>query len=66
MHTAPMSELDGQFTEALPTERECDKCGAPMTVQEWDSSCGGFTDYKYTCTNRPQCQRIYWVDGGDS
>lgn len=27
------------------------------------TSCGGYTDYKYTCL---ECSTVHWVDGIDS
>lgn len=67
-HTGPMHESQGEFTpEAGTSLRTClGQCGVrptPHTCQSWDSSCGGYTDYKYTCT---VCGGSHWVDGIDS
>ena len=44
-------------------DHSCKKCGQKtVTYQEWDSNCGGYTDFKYTC----QCGHSWWVDGIDS
>jgi hypothetical protein len=52
---------------ALPTplvDRPCPKCGtAPVSCETVDSSCGGYTDEKYTC---PNCRHIWWIDGPDA
>lgn len=64
MHTKTMAEHEGTFKELEKTERPCHKCkGTNVTVQDWDSSCGGYTDYKYTCGD---CKHVWWVDGIDS
>lgn len=68
MHTKPMSETDGTFTDKRGTpcpETKCHKCdqaGAVM-CKVWESSCGGYEDYKYTCGN---CGHVWWIDGIDS
>lgn len=42
----------------------CRKCkGINVYYQIWESSCGGFEDYKHTC---PDCGAIRWEDGIDS
>lgn len=64
MHTQPMSESDGTFDEPKKTDRECRKCGVhAVTYETWDSSDGGYTDYKYTCG---ACGHTWWIDGIDS
>ena len=69
MHTKPMSESDGTFTRrGEAVERRCYKvvdggrCNAAMTCETWESSCGGYEDYKYTCSNG----HVEWVNGIDS
>lgn len=62
-HTREMSEYEGEFRASEPTSIECTKCGGPMRAQLWESNCGGYEDYKYTCA---QCGRSFWVDGIDS
>ena len=64
-HMQPMSEDQGTFTVEESTDRKCPKCNSPMTCKTWESSCGGYEDYKYTCTNK-ECGHYYWIDGIDS
>ena len=61
------ADSEGTFTAVLATEVPhycfpCDK-NTPHTCQVWESSCGGYEDYKYTCN---VCGAIHWVDGCDS
>ena len=53
------------FTETSTQVRHCDHCKEEklFDVQLWESSCGGFEDYKYTC---PSCKHGFWIDGPDS
>lgn len=60
-----VSELDGTFGHTIDTSRPCPKCGSSMTCRPWESSCGGFEDEKFTCSNA-QCGHSYWVEGIDS
>ena len=66
-HSGPMAESDGGLHPPQPCREgaACPKCKQIncVTYQEWDSSCGGYTDYKYTCG---ACGYIWWVDGIDS
>jgi len=64
MHTQPMKESEGKFADWKTTDRKCPKCKGSMLYREWDSSCGGYTDYKYRCET--QCGYTFWVDGVDS
>lgn len=43
----------------------CRKCGEPggVEVREWESSCGGYEDYKYRCNN---CNQSWWIEGPDA
>jgi RecJ-like exonuclease len=43
----------------------CRKCGEPggIEVREWESSCGGYDDYKYRCNN---CNSSWWIEGPDA
>jgi len=65
MHTKPMAEHEGTFGDPLPAEgARCPKCrSAKVTCETWDSSCGGYTDYKFTCGD---CKHTWWVEGPDS
>lgn len=64
MHTQPMSESDGTFQPAQDSGMPCRKCkSGPVEVKAWESSCGGYEDYKYTCA---ACGHVWWVDGIDS
>lgn len=60
MHTGPVPESSGKFTETF-TGRNCSKCGSPMTGRMWESSDGAYEDVKWTCPNG----HIQWVDGDD-
>lgn len=66
MHSQPMSETEGEFTgdEQCP-DTKCRKCGQTggVTCKPWESSCGGYTDYKYTCAT---CGGVWWIDGPDA
>ncbi len=64
-HMAPMKDSEGTFTPASDDVRLCRFC-KNMTlhhVEQWDSHCGGYEDFKYTCT---VCGKVHWVDGIDS
>ena len=42
----------------------CPKCNThEVKYYIWESSCGGYEDVKYNCTN---CHYTWWVDGIDS
>lgn len=66
MHTSPMPDSAGEFS---PPEKElytCRKCNQKTAkCRLWESSCGGYEDYNYTCTN-PDCKYEWWVEGIDS
>lgn len=43
---------------------KCRKCGSDnVTYCVWESSCGGYEDYRYDCRS---CGYLWWVDGVDS
>lgn len=64
MHTQPMADSDGKFANMKPCEGKCLKCGKEeVGYREWESSCGGYEDYQYTCR---ACGHSWWVDGIDS
>lgn len=66
MHTKPMAESQGVFEgDWKPSECPCPKCkvlGQNFYII-WESSCGGFEDYKHHCR---ACGHIWWIDGIDS
>lgn len=58
------SEFEGDLSAARLTPHICKKCNnKTVFAQEWESSDGGYTDYKYTCKT---CGKIFWIDGPDS
>ncbi len=64
MHTKPMAESEGRLHLPGAVKHLCSKCGKlEVTCQTWESSCGGYEDYKYTCG---ACGHVRWVDGIDS
>lgn len=64
MHSEPMAETEGTFSDRKDAGIPCRKCKAKTVVVEtWDSNCGGYTDWKYTCLH---CKHVWWVDGIDS
>ena len=64
MHTKPMAESEGDFSNERPAQCPCRKCAkSNVTVRTWDSSCGGYEDFKYTC---PDCGHYWWIEGADS
>lgn len=66
MHTHPMAETEGEFTKVHPVpDVKCRKCGEKgrCSYETWESSCGGYEDYKYTCGG---CGYVWWIDGIDS
>lgn len=64
MNTKPMAESDGKMTTEEPSEGPCPKCRQKQVVyQTWESSCGGYTDYKMRCK---ACGHMWWVEGSDA
>ena len=64
MTHGPMRESDGVFSMSEDTDCECRHCHAfAVTVRQWDSNCGGYEDYKYTCG---ACGHVWWIEGIDS
>jgi len=65
MHTQPMSESEGSFIkEGKKPVAKCRKCGKFAVYHKvWESSCGGYEDTKYTCS---ECDYYWWIDGPDS
>lgn len=60
-----MDKNCGDFSDwMLCQATKCRKCGSQdVEYREWDSSCGGYTDYNYRCL---YCGYSWWVDGIDS
>jgi hypothetical protein len=62
--TPAMADSEGTFAVPTKAATPCRKCkGENVSENEWDSSCGGWTDYKYTCAD---CGYFWWVEGIDS
>jgi ribosomal protein L37E len=63
MHTKTIADSEGTFDDPHMTDIACRKCGKrTVTVQAWESSCGGYEDHRYTCT----CGHFWWVEGPDA
>jgi len=64
--TPGMPDSAGDFTppkaEPLIECRHCKQTGH-VSRRTWDSSCGGWTDYRYDCS---ACGKGWWVEGIDS
>jgi len=60
-----LRETDGVFHKSVPSNVACPVCElvGQVLVQQWDSSCGGWTDYRYTCG---ACKKRWWVEGSDA
>ncbi len=65
MHSQPVDESSGTLSAPRQVINvNCRVCDEPtVTVQTWESHCGGFEDYKYTCG---ACGHVWWIDGIDS
>lgn len=66
MRSEPMGETDGTFKDGWEKAKgPCPNCGVEGQhfVKEWESSCGGYVDFKFRCG---ACNKIHWVDGIDS
>ncbi len=57
-----MGEWSGDWQPA--TDRMCPRCGSSADVEyrTWESSCGGFEDFKFRC----RCGHSWWIDGCDA
>jgi RecJ-like exonuclease len=58
----------GFTSDWTPSERPevpCPKCSVPGQIEwrGWESSCGGYDDYKYRCN---ACGHTWWVEGPDA
>lgn len=65
-HTRQMEESEGEFQngERPCLNTKCRRCDSKkVTYREWESSCGGYEDTKYTCQD---CGHWWWVDGPDA
>ena len=66
MHTKPMSEHQGTFQPPEAKRYRCLECKQQSAIcRLWESSCGGYEDYKYACQNT-DCRFSWWVEGSDS
>lgn len=66
MHKTDIADSEGVFTKTEETLYDCPKCKLKTAIcKVWESSCGGYEDYKYTCQNK-ECNHRWWVDGIDS
>lgn len=65
MHTGPMKDSEGTFDGWKDSEGKCPRCNSAVRYRIWESSCGGYEDAHYKCTN-PMCRHEWWVDGPDS
>lgn len=65
MHTGSLPESSGSFSAERLCSRPCRTCDqvTEHKCETWNSSCGGFTDYKFTCLI---CRAVHWIDGIDS
>lgn len=65
MHTGPMPETAGTFDGwKQETEYGCRKCDSRNVQSKcWESSCGGYEDYKFKCGS---CGHTWWVEGPDA
>jgi hypothetical protein len=65
MHTKPMSESEGSFSDKKIVECYCIRCKkkTPHYKMLWKSHCGGYEDEKYICT---ECKYQIWVEGPDA
>jgi hypothetical protein len=64
-HTGSMPESAGRFSAERLIIRACKKCAkhTDHKAQTWESNCGSYEDYKFTCLT---CGTVHWVDGIDS
>jgi hypothetical protein len=59
-----MPESAGTFGDEKVASCKCRKCGGgPVHEKCWESSCGGYENFKYTCQ---ACGHSWWVEGIDS
>lgn len=66
MHTRQYTDSEDIFRKTETKKYQCRKCKkTTATCRTWESSCGGYEDYEYTCQD-PECKYRWWVDGPDS
>lgn len=59
-----MKDSEGEFGNLKKASAPCYHCKQDeLYFQIWESSCGGYEDYKYQCKS---CKKTWWVDGIDS
>lgn len=64
MHTEPLKDSEGTFCAPVACSADCRRCHQQsVTWQSWESHCGGYEDFKFTCG---ACGHLWWVDGIDS
>ena len=64
MNLQQLSDSDGKFSDMTPCEAKCQNCGEQkVSYRMWESSCGGYEDYKFTCR---ACGHSWWVEGTDA
>ncbi len=65
MNNKPVSARDGKFSASITCQIQCPKCKnqEDNARQQWDSSCGGYTDFRMTCWD---CGHEWWIEGSDS
>lgn len=64
MHTGPMPDSAGVFGDEKLSDEPCPKGeGHQVYCASWESSCGGYEDYRYRCST---CGHKWWVEGIDS
>lgn len=60
----PDKPVPGDMKPGYEVSLRCRKCPSTRVLCEpWESSCGGWEDYRYTCK---ECGHTWWVDGIDS
>lgn len=55
---------DWKPTKAENPDFKCPHCGSDaVEYYVWESSCGGYEDYRYRC---PGCDKTWWCEGADA
>lgn len=64
MHTKPMEDSEGTFSEPECIDTSCPKCEEKtLYKQVWESNCGSYEDIRVKCRN---CPYVEWIEGLDS